>query len=302
MKRMGNLRNREQTNELDRREFLLQSAVIMAPLTIAIPLQAETLSPPVSRIGLITDLHFADKAPAINRHYRESLLKLREAGDVYRELEVSHIVELGDLVDAADSVATEQGYLATIHRELRKIPGEKHYVLGNHCVDTLTKEEFLAGVGATRSFESFDESGFHFIILDTCFRSDGQPYGRRNFEWTDPNIPDEQIHWLEKDLARTNLPVVVFVHQRLDVGAPYGVKNAHAVREVLQKSGKVRAVFQGHSHKNDHQVIEGISYVTLVAMVEGAGPSNSAYSVLNLHSSGVLSLSGHRKQESYRWS
>ncbi len=287
--------------QFNRREFLLQSAAVLTPLAIPISGQGGALSEPVSRIGLITDLHFADKSPAINRYYRESLLKLREAGEVYRDLKVSHVVELGDLVDAADSVATELGYLSTIHRELQKIPGNKHYVLGNHCVDTLTKEEFLAGVGATHSYESFDESGFHFVLLDACFRSDGQPYGRRNFEWTDPNVPEEQIHWLEKDLARTDLPVVVFIHQRLDVGSPHGVKNAAAVRDVLQRSKKVTAVFQGHSHKNDLRVIEGISYVTLVAMVEGAGPSNSGYSVLNLHQGGALSLTGHRRQKSYQW-
>ncbi len=298
---MSDFRMPETRGRLSRRGFLLQSALMMAPLTLPSRMTAEDLPTPLSRIGLITDLHFADKSPAGSRFYRESLLKLREAGALYRELGVSHVVELGDLVDAADSVAVEQSYLSTIHRELGKIPGHKHYVLGNHCVDTLTKEEFLTGVGASKSFESFDEAGFHFVILDACFRSDGQPYGRRNFDWTDPNIPDDQVHWLERDLASTRLPVVVFVHQRLDVGAPYGIKNAATVRAVLEKSGKVASVFQGHSHKNDHQVIQGISYVTLVAMVEGAGPTNSGYSVLNLHADGRVSLTGHRRQKSYQW-
>ena len=262
---------------------------------------AEGLSAPRSQVGLITDLHYADKAPAGTRHYRESLLKLHEAGKQFQAAQVSHVIELGDLIDAADSVEVEQSYLKVIHEEFSKIPGEKHYVLGNHCVDTLTKDEFLSGVGAMHSYYSFDEAGFHFVILDACFRSDGKPYERRNFEWTDPNIPSSEVEWFKQDLNSTSLPVVVFVHQRLDVGAPHGIKNATEVRDLIEKSEKVTAVFQGHSHKNDYKQINGVHYVTLVAMVEGSGLNRSGYSILNLHDDGVVSLTGHREQASHSW-
>ena len=286
---------------LSRREFLRIGTASMASMTIGSSLHAEDLSEPRAQIGLITDLHYADKAPAINRHYRESLPKLKEAGECFRAAGTAHVIELGDLIDAADSVAVEQEYLATIHREFAKIPGQKHYVLGNHCVDTLTKEEFLEGVGAVGSYESFDESGFHIVVLDACFRSDGQAYQRRNFDWKDPNIPADELTWLQQDLDRTTLPTLVFVHQRLDVGSPHGVKNAESVRRLLERSQKVVSVFQGHSHKNEHQVLNGIHYVTLKAMVEGSGVENSGYSLLNLHEGGVVSLTGNRKQSSYLW-
>ena len=291
----------ENNGSFSRREFIQRGSVSMVSMTIGSSLLAEDLPAPRTQIGLITDLHFADKVPAGSRHYRESLPKLREASGAFHQAETSHVIELGDLIDAADSVAKEQAYLATIHQEFAKIPGRKHYVLGNHCVDTLTKEEFLEGVGAKGSYESFDESGFHFIVLDACFRSDGQAYQRRNFEWTDPNIPAAELAWLQQDLDRTSLPTLVFVHQRLDVGHPYGVKNADAVRGLLERSGKVVSVFQGHSHKNQHQVINGIHYVTLKAMVEGSGLENSGYSLLKLHEGGVVRLVGMRKQSSYQW-
>ena len=94
------------------------------------------------------------------------------------------------------------------------LPRDRHHVLGNHCVDTLTKEEFLDRVGQERSFYSFDVGGYHFVVLDACFRSDGQPYGRKNFEWTDANIPAHEVEWLEADLASTSRPTIVFAHQR----------------------------------------------------------------------------------------
>lgn len=46
----------------------------------------------------------------------------------------------------------------------------------------------------------------------------------------------------------------------------------HEITEVLEGSGKVRSIFQGHSHENDYREIAGIPYVRLVAMVEGSGP------------------------------
>src|SRR5690606_3474265 len=137
------------------------------------------------KIGLLTDLHFADKAPAGTRHYRETLTKLSEAALEFEKVKPDFIVELGDLIDAADSVAVELGYLKTINREFVAISPQRHYVLGNHCVDTLTKEEFLGEVGQAKSYYSFDHGEIHCVVLDACFRSDGTPYQRRNFTWTD---------------------------------------------------------------------------------------------------------------------
>ena len=54
------------------------------------------------RVGLITDLHHADKPSAGTRHYRETLGKLEEAAIQFEKDEVNFVVELGDLIDAAD--------------------------------------------------------------------------------------------------------------------------------------------------------------------------------------------------------
>jgi alkaline phosphatase len=137
-------------------------------------------------------------------------------------------------------------------------------VLGNHCVDTLTKDEFLGGVGQARSFYSFDREGVHFVVLDACYRADGEPYGRRNFTWTDANVPPAELEWLEADLQASTGAAIVFAHQRLDVATDHGVRNGAAVRQVLERSGRVVAVLQGHNHQNDYREINGIHYAALV--------------------------------------
>lgn len=286
---------------LGRRAFLKNGALVLAATTVdSSALFAEDQKSNLE-VGLVTDLHYADKPPAGSRHYRETPGKLAEAAERFGKDKPAFVVELGDFIDAADSVDAELSYLKQINRDFSAICERRHYVLGNHCVYTLKKQEFLYGVEQQRSYYSFDSGDFHFVVLDSCFRSDGQPYGRKNFQWTDPNIPAAEVEWLTADLKDTAKKTIVFAHQRLDVGSPYGVKNAVEVRKVLEDSGQVLAVFQGHSHKNDHKDIAGIHYCTLVAMIEGSGPQNNGYSLMNIAADGTIRISGFRNQSDYTW-
>lgn len=295
-------------SRLSRRAFIHDGSLLLAaaglttaglatsPLLANDPQAAAEL-----RIGLVTDLHYADRPPAGSRFYRETPSKLAEAADAFRAARPNFIVELGDFIDAADTVAEETGYLRKIHQDFASICDARHHVLGNHCVYTLTKKEFLDVVEQPQSYYSFDAGNFHFVVLDSCFRSDGQPYGRKNFEWTDPNIPGDQLEWLAADLQTAGKKTIVFAHQRLDVSNHYGVKNASAVRQIFERSGNVLAVFQGHSHRNDYREIAGIHYATLVAMVEGTGPENNAFSILEIFADGTLRVDGFKKQQDYAW-
>jgi alkaline phosphatase len=257
--------------------------------------------PRLVRIGLVTDLHHADKPATGSRHYRDTRGKLTEAIKQFDADKIDFAVELGDLIDAAETPEVELGYLAEINRVWQTLKVPKHSVLGNHCVDMLTKEEFLGGIGQKESRYSFDAGGVHFVVLDACFRADGKPYGRKNSHWQDSNLPADQLEWLAADLKATEHKTIVFAHQRLDETKQHSVKNAAAARKILEASGKVLAVFQGHSHANDYQSIGGIHYATLVAMVEGAAPENNGYSLLDVMQDGSLILTGFRKQQKYEW-
>ena len=285
-----------------RRSFLREGSLLLAGTAILDPASLFGADdPPALRIGLVTDLHYADKPPAGTRHYRETPTKLAEAAERFGQSNLDFVVELGDLIDAADTVETELAYLKTINQAFSAIAKDRHYVLGNHCVDTLTKDEFLGEVGQARSYYSFDRGAFHFVVLDACFRQDGVPYGRKNAKWTDTRLPAEELEWLEEDLRSTERRTVIFAHQRLDVADAHGVKNSPDVRKVLEESQKVLAVFQGHSHKNDLKEIGGIPYCTLVAMIEGSGPENNGFSLMEIAGGGAIRLTGFRNQKSHVW-
>jgi predicted phosphodiesterase len=285
-----------------RRAFLRRGALVMTAATgITHALAADAAAAPALRIGLLTDLHYADIPPKGKRHYRESLGKVRAAVERFNEAKADFAVELGDFIDEATTVEGEIAHLKTIEAEFAKFRGPRHYVLGNHCVSTLTKEQFYANCAAKRSPYSWDHAGFHFVVLDACFRADGTAYGAKNFKWTDTEIPEAQRRWLAEDLAAAWKPTTVFVHQRLDITGDYAVKSAPAVREILERAGNVLAVFQGHHHRNDYREVGGIHYCTLMAMVEGSGPESTASGVLEVFRDGSLKLNGAFKQSSYDW-
>lgn len=279
---------------LSRRAFLQNSTLCLTGFS---GLQAaDSDAKPLIKVGLMTDLHYADKPPTKTRFYREALAKLDEAVEVMNREKPALVVELGDFIDQADSVDREIEWLKTMESHFARLSMPRHYILGNHCVGTLTKQEFAANTKASGSYESFEAGGVTFVILDSCFRSDGTPYSRKNFDWKDANVPKDELSWLDSQLSKASGPVIVLAHQRLDADKAHAVQNAAEVRSLLEKSGNVLAVFQGHSHKNDYQQIAGIHYTTLVAMVEGSGVENNGYTMLDVFADGSLRLNGFRKQ------
>ena len=251
--------------------------------------------------GLVTDVHYADVPPRIGRHYRDSPEKLRLAIETFNRQKPSFIAELGDFVDAGPGKADDLKYLHAIRKVFEAFQGERHYVLGNHCLGQLTKAEFLANCGSEveKSYYSFDRGRYHFVVLDANFKRDGSPYAAGNFSWTDTWIHKPQQKWLADDLKKArDKKTLIFVHQNLDKEkAAHGVKNAHEVRAILENSGNVLAVFQGHMHSGGYRKIAGIHYCTLRAMVEGPTTENNAYAVVTLDQSGRATLTGFGRQK-----
>ena len=135
----------------------------------------------------------------------------------------------------------------------------------------------------------------HFIVLDANYKSDGADYDHGNFDWTDANIPPAELKWLRQDLATSRGAVIVLIHQLLDGAGPHYVKNAAEVRQILDQSGRVLAVFQGHLHDGSYNLIEGIHYYTLRAMVEGPGLENNSYAIVEVRPDMSITVTGYRK-------
>ncbi len=294
---------------ITRRDFLKSSVNTLTGLAAlslsCAPVGKSNAKLRTARFGLVTDCHYADSDAAGTRFYRQSLDKLGECVTSMNTEKVDFLIELGDFKDQDRPPVEEKtlSYLQAIERVFQHFDGPTYHVLGNHDLDSLSKKQFLAGIDNTgidpsRSYYSFDLNALHFVVLDANFKADGSNYDHGNFDWTDSNIPSEELTWLERDLAQSTGPVIVFTHQLLDgMGSVY-INNAAEVRQVLQASGKVLAVFQGHHHSGDYKNMAGIHYYTLKALVEGSGPENNSYAIAEIFPDGNITISGYRKAQS----
>ena len=254
------------------------------------------------RFGVVTDLHYADAPNAGSRHYRESLAKLGECVERMKGENVDFLIELGDFKDQDRPPVEERtlDYLRDIEAVFARFDGRRYHVLGNHDVDSISKEQFCrnvknSGIPSDRTFYSFDRRGVHFVVLDANFASDGTPYDSGDFDWTDANVSPAELEWLRADLAKSKRPTIVFTHQLLDGEGAVYVENAADVRAVLEQSGRVLGVFQGHHHAGDLNRIEGIPYYTLKALVEGSGEENNSYAIVEVDTDYNLTITGYRK-------
>jgi hypothetical protein len=293
---------------ITRRIFLKSSAASLAVSSLSCALRSSSSAGSrTTRFGIVTDCHYADAEAAGTRFYRQSPDKLAECVELMNAEKVDFIIELGDFKDQGKPPVEQEtlSYLEAIEEVFQKFRGPTYHVLGNHDLDSISKEQFLTraentNMDSDRSYYSFDMNRLHCIVLDANCKTDGADYDHGNFDWTDANVPTAELAWLVQDLAAASGPVIVFTHQLLDgIGSVY-VRNANQVRQVLEASGKVLAVFQGHHHAGSYNNIAGIHYYTLKALVEGTGPENSSYAIAEAHPDGSITVTGYRRAESRR--
>ena len=279
----------------DQRSAILQGLSALVAHDIVAPAQV------MMSFGYGSDLHFGDKDTAINRYYRDGDKKLADAVIAWNAANVSFVIFNGDFIDHGTlSEAQALSDLATIEAVFADLTPPRYYSFGNHCLDKISKTQFIANTAMTAKYYSFDTSGIHFVVLDSCYTDDDDDtdYDSGAFTTTDIWIPPTQRAWLSDDLAGTSLPVIVFCHHRLSSTGSHFVNNSSVVRGILEGSGKVIGVFTGHSHSNNKTVVEGVTYYNMYAMTENAYPENG-YAVVSVYDNNSISVAGTGGQTSY---
>jgi Icc protein len=244
------------------------------------------------RFALISDVHFGPPASYGGQlrkltHLSEDLVA-RFVRRMRDEFNPDVIVNLGDVLED-ESAELDRARYSRFVALLKEAGKPILHVAGNHDTINLTPAELCEMWGTTSDpIYSRDIGGTHFAVLRTV------EHRRERIE-----LPEAQIRWLEQDLAETSLPSVVLMHHpasemRLD-GNRWFDKRPHlcrvverrALRQVIERSGKVVAVFNGHVHWNHLDIIRGIPYVTLQSLCENLdedapGRAAAAYAVCDL--------------------
>ena len=214
-------------------------------------------SPKVVRIGMCSDVHL----PTMH----DSEKRMTAFVDSMNFAKPDFIIELGDFGIPKEEYAP---YFAIWN----SFQGPKYHVIGNHEMDGgTTLEQAIAYREMQNSYYSFEQNGFHFIVLDGNDKQFPDQKGYRSF------MGNEQLIWLKNELEQSNDPIVIFSHQGIgtDPGTPgerYSIYNAEDVRKILEdhnssgKSNKVVACFNGHTHHDFAEDLNGIWYVTINSM------------------------------------
>lgn len=244
-----------QDSLVTRRRFLEQAAMGAAVLSFRPSKALASRLEPLT-FGLCADVHQDVMHDAPQR--------LAAFVRAMNERRASFIAQLGDFcIPKKDN----QPFLDVFH----SFEGPSYHVLGNHDTDSenLTKngysqEETRDFWNMDRDYYSFVVAGFRFIALDGNDRPEdwGSDYPR--------HLGDEQCRWLERELARTDEPILLLSHQSAENAE--GMDNGASVRAILERANRdagwqrVLACFSGHHHLNDLVRVNGIPYLQVNSM------------------------------------
>lgn len=237
---------------MDRRKFIKNTgkAGIMMTLPLQIP-TVDFLESNVLKIGIVADVH--------QDIIHDAYARLRFFMDDMKERKPDFIIQLGDF---ALPRKQNQPFLDIWN----EFDGPAYHVLGNHDMRDLgfTREQTMEWWQMQSRYYSFDKEGFHFIVLD------GNDKNPAPWSGYDRYIGDEQKKWLSNDLANTDKPTIVFIHQSLE--NEEGIANNADIRTILEKEKlqngktKVIACLSGHHHTDYMKVINDIPYIQINSM------------------------------------
>lgn len=191
------------------------------------------------KIGLFTDSHYC-KAERLceTRCPSLSLHKIQEAMDAFRRDKADICFCLGDLTDHAPTDTKED--VAACYREVMELIhsyGIPFYVVpGNHDYLMMRAEEMVEQAGFVIPPYVVDGGEYNFILLDANYRENMIRFDVAGVEWTDSNLPPEQVEFLRESLAASEKECIVLVHENLDpyVDERHIIKNASEVRAILK--------------------------------------------------------------------
>lgn len=224
------------------------------------------------KLGIFADPHYC-RAELLCRTRRPnlSLGKIKEALEAFCGANVDLCICMGDLIDKGETPEEPIECLAEAMREIRACGIPYRIIPGNHDCAVFSTAEFAERTGSPALPCTLETATHTLIFLDANYRADYRPFFEAGVEWKDSNLPPEQLAFLKETLDKATKPCVVLLHENLDptVQINHVVKNAEDTRRILEESGKVSLVLQGHYHKGADSVLNGIRYLTLAAMCEG---------------------------------
>ncbi|MBE6890843.1 MAG: hypothetical protein E7481_02330 [Ruminococcaceae bacterium] len=224
------------------------------------------------RIGLFSDSHYCmESALEETRLCSLSLNKIQEAMKYFSEHNADIVLCLGDMVDAGNDINANHKCLAEVVSLINASGIPFILATGNHDFKVAEKSLLQTLTGFELPPYIYDIGEYRIITLDANYESDMKHYSPDGFDWTDTNLPTEQLEFLRRALYSSDRECIIAIHEPIsnDEDKRYPVNNAEEIKQIIKDSGKVRLVIQGHKHEYEDVTEDNIRYVTVVGMCEG---------------------------------
>lgn len=224
--------------------------------------------------SIFTDVHY-DPKKQINTSKgikgEESVINFPKLVDKLKITKQDFAVNLGDLVEAEPKKS-----FTRILKKLKEIKYPVFHVVGNHELELLSTKELKNILNLKKLNYSTEINGYKLIFLNAFDMKASKPDRRRESRIIGGNLSEKQMAWLKNELTTTKGKAIIFIHkllsnQKLESNPIWSiaperytkVENASEIREILEKSKKVLAVFQGHIHQNSMVKINNIPYFSI---------------------------------------
>lgn len=247
------------------------------------------------KILLITDIHYGKNTQQPDE---QGVLRVRSYGSQFEQalpmlvpLLEDHdlVMNLGDLIED-ESLEKDTARYNEAHQFLADAGTPVKHVLGNHDVKNMSRFSLAEINNEGDTFYSFEMGGLLHIVLDPV----RETFPEDEDQELQPILPEEQVLWLEKTLDQADKPSLIYIHYGLDeecvTTSDYFMKkpkkalvrNREEVRTIMERSKKVLAVFNGHTHFYHHSIIHGIEYINVPGFSEDDGQKRPAYKLVSL--------------------
>lgn len=223
------------------------------------------------KVGFIADPHYSSAELTCEiRHNSLSLEKIRQAYADFRQCGCEQVILLGDLTDTEPMHDQEIENVQKIRQIIKESGIPTAAVMGNHDAVTFTPDEFYNILGEEMRPRDSLFGNTHVLFLDACYYyTNGLHYSPEEIgSWMDTFYPFTDT--LEKTLATLDGDVCICLHQNIDptIHESHRLHNDASVRRILENSGRVRCVYQGHYHPGSEYCENQIRYKTFPAMCE----------------------------------
>ena len=250
------------------REFFLLPVVYKASNDHAQPL----------KIGLITDTHVRPKR--VNRSdatldadrylTAKDLAPIEAFVEQMKEFQPDVIIHLGDVIEGTgDPEHLGELGLRMVKWQLEQVGVPILWILGNHELRSVSKEQFKETLEIDYLDGVFDIGDYRLIVLDANHRKPDETAPDTDEKPSSGFLPDETLTWLEGQLE-TAKATFVFSHYAIlgevhtgEKGRPrLSLSPARKTRELLSDY-KTAGVFNGHIEFRHFEEDEGVPYFSL---------------------------------------